>query len=292
MSAFTLRPRGGFSLAAAARFAEGFPGTDADRPDGELRFAWAVDNDWRTARVRLRERRGAVHGELDGDPPADLAKRARCDVERILSLDVDGSGFAAVGERDPVVGALQRRFDGLRPVLFYTPYEAAAWTLIGQRIHTKQAAAVKRRLTDEFGEHGAFPAPERLATLVAPQRGLTETKIGRLRELGRAAADGLLGRDRLRGMPLDEALEDLRQLRGVGPFAAELVMIRGVGAPDALPRHEKRLAGVIRTAYHMTEDGDVAPIAERWKPYRAWASLLLRADLEAGSGQHGHAARA
>ncbi len=48
----------------------------------------------------------------------------RRDLERLLSLDVDGRGFAAPGRRDQVVGALQHRFPGLRPVLFFTPYEA------------------------------------------------------------------------------------------------------------------------------------------------------------------------
>jgi DNA-3-methyladenine glycosylase II len=52
-------------------------------------------------------------------------------IRRILSLDVDGSGFPEVGVRDPVVGELQVRYPGLRPVLFYSPYEASAWAIIG-----------------------------------------------------------------------------------------------------------------------------------------------------------------
>jgi hypothetical protein len=45
-------------------------------------------------------------------PGADLVAEVRPQVERILALDVDGSGFPAVGERDPVVGELQRRYPG------------------------------------------------------------------------------------------------------------------------------------------------------------------------------------
>ncbi len=72
-----------------------------------------------------------VTGQLR-DTPSDLAARARDDVKRILCLDIDGRGFGAIASRDPVVGALQRRYPGLRPVLFYTPYVAAAWAIIGQ----------------------------------------------------------------------------------------------------------------------------------------------------------------
>src|SRR5215218_7927482 len=101
--AFTLHPRGAFSLAAAADFAEGFPGIRAGRAGEELHIAWAVDGDWRTVVARLRQDGDAVRGELGGSPPADLARAARRDVERILCLDADGSGFATLGERDPVV---------------------------------------------------------------------------------------------------------------------------------------------------------------------------------------------
>lgn len=109
---FVLRPRGEFSLAAAARFAEGFPGTIASSAGNELRFAWAVDDDWRTAEVSLRQTARTVTGRLR-DTPIEVARRAREDVKRILCLDVDGNGFGAIGERDPVVGALQRRYPGL-----------------------------------------------------------------------------------------------------------------------------------------------------------------------------------
>jgi len=75
--AFTLRPWGAFSLAAAASFAEGFPGTDAHHAHNELQFAWPVDEDWRTVAVALRQsREGVVRGELAGTPPSGLARRA------------------------------------------------------------------------------------------------------------------------------------------------------------------------------------------------------------------------
>src|ERR1700761_4269288 len=136
----TFHPRGPFSLTAAATFVEGFPGTQAQRPPEALRYAWAVDGDWHTVQVTVREHDGAIRAELGDQPPAELARLAARDLERMLSLDVDGTDFAALGERDDVVRALQRRFPGLRPVLFYTPYEAAAWAIIGQRIRMTQAA--------------------------------------------------------------------------------------------------------------------------------------------------------
>ena len=283
--AITFHPLGQFSLTAAAAFAEDFPGTRAEGPPKALRYAWAVDGDWRTVQATLRQDDHAVHAELAGQPPAQLARQAARDLERMLCLDVDGTGFAALGERDRVVGALQRRFPGLRPFLFYTPYEAAAWAIIGQRIRMTQAATIKARLGDELGEFGAFPAPARLAALAAPQRGLTDRKIEQLCALAAAAKDGALTRQRLRAMTYQDGLQHLQQLPGIGPFSAELILIRGVGNPDVLPDHDTRLNEAIRSAYSTSDDSAIHQITESWRPYRAWVALLLRAWREAETGE-------
>lgn len=287
----TLHPRGPFSLTAAARFVEGFPGTQAERSSEALRYAWAVDGDWRTVRVTVRQDDQAVHAELAGRPAASLARLAARDLEQILCLDVDGSGFTALGEHDRVVKALQERFPGLRPVLFYTPYEAAAWTIISQRIRMTQAATIKARLADELGEHGAFPAPDRLARLTAPQRGLTDRKIDQLRTLAAAAQDGALSRQQLRTMTFPDGLAHLQQLPGIGPFSAELILIRGVGHPDVLPDHDTRLHEAISSAYNTTDDAAIQSITDSWRPYRAWVALLLRAWREAETNEIAHGRR-
>lgn len=287
---FILRPRGEFSLAAATRFAEAFPGTIASSHEDELRFAWAVDDDWRIGEVSVRQTPKTVRVQLR-DIPSDSAGRAREDVERILCLDVDGTGFATIGERDPVVGALQRRYPGLRPVLFYTPYEAAAWAIIGHRIRMNQAAAISQRLAEELGSHGAFPGPDELLSLTAPQRGLTNQKLGRLRTLAEAALNGALGRTQLRAMGAEKALQSLQRLPGVGPFSAELIWVRGVEDPDWLPRHEPRLIRATHAAYPLAPDTDIEAVSDGWRPYRGWVALLLRKRLDdenaSGPGHHG-----
>ena len=266
-----------FSLSAAADFAEGFPGTRVVADEEGLQLAWAVDGDWRTVSVTLRQEGDRLLGELDGSHPRELTLRAKRDVERMLCLDVDVTEFVDLGRHDPVVRSLQDRLPGLRPVLFFTPYEAAAWSIIGQRIARRQAAVVMRRLADELGDGGAFPSPDRLSELPAPQHGLTERKIDQLRGLAAAAREGRLDRDRLRAMTPVEALADLQQLAGIGPFSAELVLIRGVGAPDVLPSVEKRFEKATRELYALADDVEIATVAEHWRPFRSWVAFLIRA---------------
>ena len=283
---FTIEPAGPFSLAAAAEFLAGFPPADrADAAGGAgLRLAFLRDAFDGAAGVSLRERDGVVHGEVAG---AGSPGAVRAQAARILSLDLDGSGYAAVGERDPVVGELQRARPGLRPVLYPSPYEAAAWAIVSARIRGPQAVAVRRRLATEHGEPvevdgealATFPAPERLLAL-REVRGLTGEKVTRLHAVAEAALAGRLDAEALRAMDAGEALAQMREIRGLGPFLAELVLLRGAGAPDVLPAHAPRIRAAVAAAYALPEppgDEQLAAIAEGWRPYRSWVCLLLRA---------------
>ena len=306
MKTFTLMPRGAFSLAASIKFLEGFtPAAYTESADAVLELAFPVEGSWRTVGVRVRQDPAGVTAEIvsPGERGAELAAAVRAQVERILSLDVDGSGFSAVGERDPVVGEVQRRYPGLRPVGFWSPYEAAAWAVIGHRIRITQAAAVKARMAKELGEPVsfggrvvyAFPSPERLAKLgMFP--GLAGRKPEWLRSLAQAALDGQLDTARLRAMPHEEAMADLKKLPGIGDFSAGLILLRGAGDPDAVPGQEPRLARAVALAYGLP--GPATPeqllqISENWKPYRTWVTLLMRTQLEYETGEitgrHPHA---
>lgn len=129
----TIQPDGPFSLAAAAGFGFG-PNMARPLPAGnEMRLAFVTDDMRHHAGVRLAQVPGgaiAATVDTDGDPEAVLRQ-----VRRILSLDHDAAPWAEVGARDPVIGALQREHEGLRPVLFHSPYEAAAWSIISARRH-------------------------------------------------------------------------------------------------------------------------------------------------------------
>jgi DNA-3-methyladenine glycosylase II len=303
MSTFLLPVRGPFSLAASTRFLEGFAPAAFDRAafDGAagrpLELAFPVEGVWQTAGVRVREHADGVEGEIVGPAGAgpELLGAVREQVARILSLDVDGSGFCAVGERDPVVAGLQRRYPGLRPVGFWSPYEAAAWAIISARIGIGQAAAIKARMARELGEsvtfggraRSAFPAPQRLASLDGFP-GLAGRKPEWLRSIAVAALDGRLDAARLRALPAEEALAQLKELPGIGDFSAELVLLRGAGAPDEVPRHESRLARAVALAYDRPgppSADEIARISGGWKPYRTWITVLLRTYLEDETGE-------
>jgi DNA-3-methyladenine glycosylase II len=186
---------------------------------------------------------------------------------------------------------------------FWSPYEAAAWTIIGHRIRITQAAAIKARMAEQLGEPvgfggrtvHAFPSPQRLAGL-EEFRGLSGRKPEWLRSLARAALDGQLDTARLRAMPHEDAMADLKKLPGIGDFSAGLTLLRGAGDPDAVPGQEPRLARAVALAYELPGPAtpeQILQISENWRPYRTWVTLLLRTQLEYETGEitgrQGHA---
>lgn len=289
---FEVRPVGPYSFVSSVRFLEGFaPAAYEGGGEEGLRLSFVADGfaagSEAVAGVYVYPEGDVVVGEVYGEADVGLV---RAQVERILSLDVDGSGFPEVGVRDPVIRRLQARYPGLRPVLFYSPYEAAAWAIIGQRVRIVQAAKIKSRLAEELGATvnirgepaHAFPGPSRLLALEGFP-GLTPVKVERLKGLAVAALEGKLEAVYLRSLPVEDALEGLERLPGIGPFSAGLILLRGAGEPDHLPTSEPRLARAVALAYGLDEPPDAAGLermAESWRPYRTWVSLYLRAMLE------------
>ncbi|MFF8563750.1 DNA-3-methyladenine glycosylase family protein [Streptomyces albidoflavus] len=305
MTSASFTPKGPFALAASIRFLEGFTPASYDQAaDGVLRMAFPADDGVHVigCAVRQKETAGPTpaavtaditvhHGDatLPADAGTDHHKAARAQLARILSLDVDGAGFPALAEADTVVAGLQADYPGLRPVCFYSPYEAAVWAVIGNRIRMSQAAAIKARLARDHGqavrvagqELHAFPAPDVLRRLDHVE-GLSDIKLERLRALSEAALDGGLDAATLRAQPVESALAELKKLPGIGPFSAELVLIRGAGHPDVFPAAEPRVHRAMATEYGLdaATAGDparLARIATAWSPYRSWVALLLRA---------------
>jgi DNA-3-methyladenine glycosylase II len=281
---FIITPRGPFSLRESAMF--GFGQRDDSGWDGVMRLAFGVDGYARYAGVELRQDdRGAVHGVARGDG-LDLAAVQR-QVERALSLDYDGQEFLAVGERDPVIGRLQAAAPGLRPPLFYSPYEAAAWSVLSARRAPRQMRPVRDRLGQAHGasfdlagqQLSAFPAPGALLG-VESFPGVPPEKIERLHGVARAALDGVLDPGRLMALGPEQAAAQVQAIKGIGPFYSELIVIRATGFADVLPTSEARgltLAGELYGLGGPATPAQLRDLAEPWKPFRTWALVLIRA---------------
>jgi DNA-3-methyladenine glycosylase II len=280
-SRFTIRPRGPFSLEEAANF--GFGQRIDPTWDGVMRLAFCVDGYRDQVGVEIRQDDLGVHCILHGEADAAVVRRQ---VARVLSLDFDGEAFLEVGRRDPIIGRLQAAAPGLRPALFYSPYEAAAWSIISARRPARQMAEVRRQLSEAHGRVfelagqrvSALPTPEQLLGVVSFV-GLTPDTVERRHGVARAAIAGMLDIKRIQAMGPEAAMEDLRSLTGIGPFYSALLVTRGSGFADVVVTEPKAMefaAKLYRLPKTPTED-EFRAMANRWTPFRTWAIVLIRA---------------
>ena len=275
-----MKPQGPFNLLHQNMYFNGWSTLSGDNKT--IVMAFPVEGWLDSVAVSLQQNEDgildiAVQGTTVVEPAIQQALAA-------MSLDEDGSSWSEVGERDDVIGKLQRKYEYMRPTLFHSPYEAAAAFTIGHRITIQQARKIRTNMAQEHGEKisvgsevfFAFPSPQKLLTLTEIF-GLNETKVSRLHTIAQAALDGLLDRAYLRSLDDETALTKLETLPGIGPFFSQGILYRGVGRKDGIT-HDDMTYHAIKTVYGLSDDvtkEDVMAIAERWRPYRMWAIVLL-----------------
>jgi DNA-3-methyladenine glycosylase II len=249
-----------------------------------MRLAFCVDGDYETqVGVEVRQDADGVHGLVHGEAESCVIERQTA---RVLSLEHDARGYDQVCERDPVIARLQAAAPGLRPPLFYSPYEAAVWAVLSARRPSWQMDRVRTQLAQAHGRVfdvagmplAALPTPSALLRVTGFE-GIDEASLSRIHGVARAAADGLLEVATLRAMDPHEAMTVLQQIKGIGRFYAALVVIRATGVTDVLPTNEPKALELAGRLY-----GDGTPlsverfteVAEAWRPWRTWCTVLLR----------------
>lgn len=295
MTTTVIQPRGRFSLAESIDF--GFGPQQAHPGEPVMRMAFTVDGYASQAAVAVRQEQvdGPVEVEVLGDADPEVVT---AQVARVLSLDVDATGWDDLGARDDLIHRLQAARPGLRPPLFHSAYEAAAWAVLSARRPARQMAILRERLSSVHGATFevageltsdrrdrrtteflyAFPTPDQLLA-VREFDGLPLVKLQRLHVVARAAAEGRLDTATLRATDPAEVDAQLRELDGIGPFYAMLVTVRALGLTDLLPAGEPLVLEVLGEL--LDRGGPVTPaefaeLAAPWSPWRTWAGVFIR----------------
>ncbi len=181
------------------------------------------------------------------------AKRWIPSIERMLGTNVDLAEWndrsRRVGWLAPMAAALR----GLKPPRYPTLWEACAHAVLFQQISIHAAAAIMRRVVELLGEavtaNGirciAFPAAR--LWLDADEgalraSGISRNKIAHLRSVASAVADGTIDEKKLDRLTTPQAAERLCAVRGVGPWSAAVVLLRGMGRLDTFPLRDSGVA--------------------------------------------------
>lgn len=190
---------------------------------------------------------------------------------------------------DPQLAPVIARYRGM--CLFRVPgvCEALLVAILGQQISVRAANACRLRLMSALGERLAvegtvyttYPLAMNLMSAGTERLRATGTggqKARFLLSLAEAALAGKLERGRFRGLSDEEAIASLCEIRGVGPWTAEVALLRGLGRLDAFPAGDLGLQVAAQRVLGLKQrpsELELRAIAERWRPWRGYAALYL-----------------
>ncbi len=208
---------------------------------------------------------------------------------RMLGLGADVAGFETRASREPRMAVLLARRRGMRLPLTPTAFDGLTWAIIGQQINVAFASALRREVLELVGEpvHGmrAHPPAERVAELTVEtlaKRRFSRSKAQYLIGAAEAVASGRLALDSLGQGSAVAAERALRGLRGVGPWTARYMLMRGAGFADCTPVGDVALAAALQRftgAEERPGPHDVETLMRPFAPHRSLATFHLWASL-------------
>lgn len=218
-------------------------------------------------------------------------------LQKMLGTGKDISDFDQAAAHIPWLAPLVRRMQGVRPPCYPTLWEACVNAIVFQQLSIHAAGAIIRRLIVVLGHRVetdwapvplyAFPRAETFQeatddTLRAT--GLSASKVATLRRVAERLVSGALEAKKLEEGTSRDAIADLCRIKGIGPWTASIVLLRGMGRLDVFPQND---SGVLRniTLLAGTTGTSGPEVLDSLGPQRGMLYFyLLLARLEA-SGQ-------
>jgi len=170
----------------------------------------------------------------------------------------------------------------LKPDLEGSPFKTLARAIAHQQLNGTAANTILARFANTVGADGAFPTPEQV--LAAPEAtlraaGFSFAKIASLRDLATKTIEGVVpDRTTLLALTDAEIIERLTQVRGIGRWTVEMMLMYQLGRRDVLPVDDFGVRNGFRLAYglrKMPPPKALALFGERWAPHRSAAAWYL-----------------
>jgi AraC family transcriptional regulator of adaptative response / DNA-3-methyladenine glycosylase II len=203
----------------------------------------------------------------------------------LLGLEQDATAFARLARKLGLARLVAGR-PGLRIAQTPSVFDGLLWSIIGQQINFAFACVLKRRLVERVGvrlENGlhAPPTPAAIAALdpadLAPLQ-FSRSKASYLVGAARRIVEGQLDLDSLRTMSATRAERTLLEIRGLGPWSVNYLMMRSLGFPDCVPLGDTGVTSGLQAALKLEERPDIDAtrrLMTVFAPYRSLATAHL-----------------
>lgn len=261
--------------------------------DGVLRKGLMLDGNPALLTIKLNERAAHCKLELDGD---DVISSAALNaiVEGVLGLHLQSEPFEAMVASDTLLGAIVAKQRGLRIPQTATAFEALTWAIIGQQIGLGFAITLRRRFIEYAGmRHSSglacYPDATRVARMNADELGRLQFSRAKSEALIRVAQfveEGKLDLAQLALIEPEAASAQMIAIKGIGPWTANYVLMRGLGAADCSLHGDAAVrAAIVKIMLRecKLDQAEAQRMLRQYSPWRSlaaahlWASLTLPA---------------
>ncbi len=214
-------------------------------------------------------------------------------INYFLSLQDDLKEFYKIGNQDQCFRPTIKRFYGHKQVKFLTPFEITCWAVLDQRIPMAVAHKMKERFVENYGghinvkgyEYRTFPEP---ATINSAEPSKLFEVIHNQKKtewiLGVAKAFNKIDEQWLRTAPYDDVYGWLTDIKGIGEWSANFVMIRGLGRMEKLSSLGFELAVDASKIYKGKDeampDQELCEIANKYSQWKGYWAYYLRIYVE------------
>jgi len=203
-------------------------------------------------------------------------------IRRIFDLAADPAIIASDLGQSPWLRQAVRTAPGIRVPGAWSGFELAVRAILGQQVTVKGATTLCGRLVERFGTASRlccdgldflFPTPAVLAGADLTAIGLPRTRAATIAAISAAVDSGDLDLETPRD--LDRSLVQLTAFPGIGEWTAQYIAMRALREPDAFPASDLGLRRALGRNGAPLREGRLAAIAEGWRPWRAYAAMLL-----------------
>lgn len=215
-------------------------------------------------------------------PQLGLLSQIVARLNRLFDLHANVGAITDHLRTDPILAVAIEHRPGLRIPGCWDPFELAVRAILGQQVSVAAATTLARRLVATYGElttqpnanlYRTFPSPIVLATADLTQIGVTKPRAKAISSL--AAAIDLDPTLLQLHQGLEDTVERLCELPGVGPWTAQYIAMRALGEPDAFPATDLALVRAMNKLGEPMTKELLTARSQAWRPWRAYAAMYL-----------------
>ncbi|WP_237567854.1 DNA-3-methyladenine glycosylase 2 family protein [Microbulbifer hydrolyticus] len=237
-------------------------------------------------RVRHQPHKDRLEVEVFASRSGAVLYQVRERLRRLFDLDADSEEIRNHLAADPLLAEVLTHSQAPRLPGAWDPFEYALRAILGQQISVAAATTIAGRVAHAYGasfagadgvDYWLFPTAEQLSEADFSGIGVTRARANTLRTFVAATLSGEIDFD---APDLETWCRQMTALPGIGDWTAQYTAMRGLSLPDAFPASDLGVLIALGSGDKKATPKQALARAENWRPWRAYAALLLWQSLK------------